>query len=138
MNRPRDEILFVVGRKHGRDSKPLEHVQPAPRVLAIAADSVTFPVEGVDVVVENKPRDGIPPWQRWNDYGIGLFLEEKAELRQSIDAFAEVEKLVDKIIVVKAKMPNPDTSDAERKIDSLIYSFYGLTQEDIALIEAAS
>lgn len=62
-------------------------------ITTMAVDSVTFPVEGVDVAVENKPREGIPPWQRWNDYGIGLFLEDKAELRQSIDAFAEVEKL---------------------------------------------
>ncbi|MDP7304691.1 MAG: hypothetical protein QGG09_16415, partial [Pirellulaceae bacterium] len=36
---------------------------------------------------------GIPAWQRWNDYGIGLFLEGKAELRQAADAFAQVESL---------------------------------------------
>src|SRR6185369_11084881 len=41
----------------------------------------------------------IPPWQRWNDYGIGLFLEggergvEKGELIQAAQAFSEVEKL---------------------------------------------
>lgn len=62
-------------------------------ITTMAVDSVTFPVEGVDASVENKPREGIPLWQRWNDYGIGLFLEDKAELRQSIDAFTEVEKL---------------------------------------------
>jgi hypothetical protein len=38
------------------------------------------------------------PWERWNDYGIGLLLEgstgsEKGELRQAADAFAEVERL---------------------------------------------
>ncbi len=35
----------------------------------------------------------IPEWQRWNDYGIGLFLKGKAELRQAEDAFLRVEEL---------------------------------------------
>ncbi len=62
-------------------------------ITTMATDSVTFAVEGVEAVVENNPREEIPPWQRWNDYGIGLFLEGKAELRQSIEAFDQVEKL---------------------------------------------
>ncbi len=61
-------------------------------ITTMAVDRVTFPVEGVAEIVDNKERE-IPPWQRWNDYGIGLFLEGKAELRQAADAFAEVEKL---------------------------------------------
>ena len=35
----------------------------------------------------------IPPWQRWNDYGIGLLLKGKAELRQAAEAFSQVERL---------------------------------------------
>jgi tetratricopeptide (TPR) repeat protein len=40
----------------------------------------------------------ILPWERWNDYGIGLLLEgstgsEKGELRQAADAFTQVERL---------------------------------------------
>ena len=69
---------------------------------------------------------------------VGVDRLRQFPLPKPSEGFAEVEKLVDKIIVVKAKMPNPDTSDAERKIDSLIYSFYGLTKEEIALVEAAS
>ena len=34
-----------------------------------------------------------PLWQRWNDYGIGMLLKGKAELKQAAEAFAEVEKL---------------------------------------------
>ena len=34
-----------------------------------------------------------PEWQRWNDYGIGLLVKGKAELRQAEEAFAEVERL---------------------------------------------
>lgn len=66
-------------------------------ITTIATDQVTFPVEGVPGVVTNAPSQ-IPPWQRWNDYGIGLLLEgdkgsEKGELTQALAAFAEVEKL---------------------------------------------
>ena len=61
-------------------------------ITTLAADSVTFPVDGIDSERAEQTRD-ISPWQRWNDYGIGLFLEGKAELRQSIEAFEEVERL---------------------------------------------
>lgn len=51
--------------------------------------------------------------------------------------FAEVEKLVDRIIAAKAKQPNTDTSGAEQNINELVYALYGLTSDEIALIEAA-
>jgi hypothetical protein len=61
-------------------------------VMTLASDSVTFPVEGIDArVVAQESK--IPVWQRWNDYGIGLFLEGKAELKQAEFAFQQVEKL---------------------------------------------
>ncbi|MEX0726853.1 MAG: multiheme c-type cytochrome [Planctomycetaceae bacterium] len=61
-------------------------------VTTLAVDEMTFPVAGVDVKVANEtPKP--PAWERWNDYGIGLFLEGKAELRQAAAAFGEVEKL---------------------------------------------
>jgi tetratricopeptide (TPR) repeat protein len=61
-------------------------------VTTLAADSVTFPVAGVAGEVKNPARD-IPEWQRWNDYGIGLLLKGKAELRQAAEAFEKVEAL---------------------------------------------
>jgi tetratricopeptide (TPR) repeat protein len=66
-------------------------------ITTIAADKITFPVEGVDATVTNEDSK-IVPWQRWNDYGIGLFSEgstgaEKGELIQATQAFEEVEKL---------------------------------------------
>ena len=60
-------------------------------ITTIASDSITFATPSNDRAVT--PDRGIPDWQRWNDYGIGLFLKGKAELRQTIDAFAEVEQL---------------------------------------------
>ena len=64
-------------------------------ITTIAADEITFPIEGS--AATNAPSK-IPPWQRWNDYGIGLLLEgdkgsEKGELVQAAAAFTEVEKL---------------------------------------------
>lgn len=61
-------------------------------ISTLAVDKVTFPVEGVEATVEN-PAVDFPLWQRWNDYGIGLLLKGKAELRQAEQAFTEVEKL---------------------------------------------
>ncbi len=61
-------------------------------ITTLAVDSIVFPVQGIDQPVEAQQRD-IPAWQRWNDYGIGLLLKGKAELRQAEEAFTEVEKL---------------------------------------------
>src|SRR6185436_11641684 len=66
-------------------------------ITTISSDRVVFPVEGIANVPTNAPSK-IIPWQRWNDYGIGLLLEgdkgsEKGELIQADNAFAEVEKL---------------------------------------------
>lgn len=64
---------------------------PLP-VVTIASDTLTLPVEGIDKPLAEQKTE-IPVWQRWNDYGIGLFLEGRAELRQAEQAFLEVEKL---------------------------------------------
>jgi hypothetical protein len=63
-------------------------------ITTLCSDKVTFPVEGSAAVVEN-PKVEFPLWQRWNDYGIGLFLKGKAELRQAADAFTVLDGLED-------------------------------------------
>ncbi len=78
--------LPLRGREPGK-----EYINQLP-ITTLASDSVTFPIEGIDLQVDNPPRD-IPEWQRWNDYGIGQFLKGKAELRQAAEAFEQVEKL---------------------------------------------
>lgn len=76
-----------------QDGKPYVNNLP---ITTLAVDSCTFPVEGVDIEVQPgatpDPRN-FPTWQRWNDYGIGLLLKGKAELRQAAEAFKQVEKL---------------------------------------------
>ena len=46
-----------------------EYVNDLP-VTTIAEDKVVFPVAGGAGQVLNEPSP-VPPWQRWNDYGIG-------------------------------------------------------------------
>jgi tetratricopeptide (TPR) repeat protein len=62
-------------------------------VITLASDRVRFPVKGVATSVENGA-SSVDLWQRWNDYGIGLFRKGgRGELRQAEAAFAEVERL---------------------------------------------
>ena len=82
--------LNYIEGKHPEGGTPF--VPEAP-VTTLATDSITFPVEGAENSgVENADRK-IPEWQRWNDYGIGLFLKGAGELRQAEQAFSKVEEL---------------------------------------------
>ena len=45
--------------------------------------------------------------------------------------------LVDKILALKKQNPSADTSALENEIDQLVYALYGLTPEEIALVEGA-
>lgn len=77
---------IIRGHQPGAD-----YVNQLP-ITTMATDTITFPIAGGESQVDNPARD-IPAWQRWNDYGIGLLLKGKAELRQAESAFKEVEKL---------------------------------------------
>jgi len=46
--------------------------------------------------------------------------------------------LVDRILSAKAADPAADTSALEREIDELVYQLYGLTAEEIAIVEGAT
>ena len=71
---------------------------PKLPVVAMATDTLSLPFEG-GPKVENKPSPITEVWQRWNDYGIGLFLEgadkggSKGELRQAEPVFQKVAEL---------------------------------------------
>ena len=45
-------------------------------------------------------------------------------------------QLVDRILEAKDADPDADTSALEREIDRLVYDLYGLTDDEIAAIEA--
>ncbi len=44
-------------------------------------------------------------------------------------------ELVDQILAAKKKDPNADTSTLEKQIDEMVYALYGLTPEEIAIVE---
>ena len=50
----------------------------------------------------------------------------------------EIECLVDNILSVKKQNSSADTSLSEREIDRLVYDLYGLTEEEIAIVEGKS
>ncbi len=90
---------FIAGRRKQGDlplrgfdpEKP--YGNPLP-ITVLASDTLEFSVEGGDFSEAVPAEDrGIPEWQRWNDYGIGLLLKGKGELRQAADAFRRVEDL---------------------------------------------
>jgi tetratricopeptide (TPR) repeat protein len=65
---------------------------PKTPVVDLCEDKVTLPVEGVAAAVPEQASPIKPPWQRWNDYGIGCYIEggigeKKGEFRQAEEAF---------------------------------------------------
>ena len=72
--------------------------RPVPRlpIVDICEDRVVLPVEGAMESLPDKQESPIkPPWQRWNDYGIGCLLEggagaKRGELRQAETAFRKL------------------------------------------------
>lgn len=47
----------------------------------------------------------------------------------------EVVELVNRIMLIRSKSGTSDTLSLEHQIDILIYSLYGLTSEEIAIVE---
>jgi len=64
-------------------------------VMTLATDSLTLPVGQGNAPAQDRK---IEPWERWNDYGIGLLRKAGesgmvGEMRQAEEAFVQVEKL---------------------------------------------
>ena len=66
-------------------------------ITTLAEDTVTLPLateSAADpIATGDAPARDIPEWQRWNDYGIGMLVKGKAELRLAEEAFRQVESL---------------------------------------------
>ena len=93
------EYMAIVAQGARKGDPPLRGYEDGPEtpnplpIVTMASDRITLPVAGVDAPLPDQPPRDVPVWQRWNDYGIGLFLEGKAELRQAEQAFLQVEQL---------------------------------------------
>ena len=53
----------------------------------------------------------------------------------SLEQQQPIVKLVDKILEIKRQNPRADTTKLEREIDEIVYKLYGLTEEEIQIIE---
>jgi hypothetical protein len=79
--------LAVRVRYRKFDHKYMEHVHgtdkvPKLPIVDLCADKVILPVKGVAETVQAQTSSIKPAWQRWNDYGIGCFLEGGPEGKQ--------------------------------------------------------
>jgi tetratricopeptide (TPR) repeat protein len=84
------------------DFKYMEYVhkesgKPIPKlpIVDICTDRVTLPVAGVAENVAEQESPIKPAWQRWNDYGIGCFIEgglglKRGNLKQAEVAFKKL------------------------------------------------
>jgi tetratricopeptide (TPR) repeat protein len=86
-------LLGGLGRSKAVDSRR----GPELPVMVMTEDKVTLPIRG-SVSVSAQNREAPAQWERFNDYGVGLFLAgnegaEKGLLKQAEEAFLEVTKL---------------------------------------------
>lgn len=68
------------------------------------------------------------------DIGVKVFRQfpvKKASLQEQ----GTIINLVDKVLSIKIENPNIDTKLFENEIDQMVYKLYGLTDEEIAIIE---
>lgn len=69
----------------------IDPANSAPSNATPAAPTTGDAVNIAELLPSKDPID--PVWQRWNDYGIGLFLTGTAQIKQAVEAFSQVEKL---------------------------------------------
>ncbi len=88
------EYLDFVRRDRDPAVDPLDLGKPGDPndlpIIEISRDTITL---AADDPTEPASDNQVPTWQRWNDYGIGMLLKGKAELKQAAEAFAMVESL---------------------------------------------
>ena len=70
-----------------------------------------------------------------NNHVNGYEIEQLPIFKTSLKQQQPIITLVNQILSVKKENPQSDTSDLERKIDRLVYALYGLTEDEIKIIE---
>lgn len=93
---PVDLSATVRYRKFDHEYMALVHKdKPVPKlpIVDICTDKVTLPVNGVAAEVPPQISPIKAGWQRWNDYGIGSFLEgggKRGNFKQAEEAFLKL------------------------------------------------
>jgi hypothetical protein len=83
-------------------------------------------------------------WMLMKDYGLHTYvitgvlaLPIKLQAIQGSEA-TRLRHLADRIISAKKQDPATNTSALEREIDQQVYALYGLTPEEIAIVEGTA
>lgn len=87
---------FRPGDRPFKNQGPPGEVGNELPITVMAEDRVVFDVRRSDgtVIRADRSERVLPElWQRWNDYGIGMLLAGKSQLRQAAEAFRQVEAL---------------------------------------------
>jgi hypothetical protein len=71
---------------------------------------------------------------RW----INLYVEKFPIPSPAADKKQAIERLVERILVAKARDSSVNTSPQEKQIDQLVCELYGLTPEEIQIVEESS
>ena len=66
---------------------------------------------------------------------IRQYLEQIPIATLTLEQNSQLETLTNQILTAKATDPTADTAAAEAEIDRLVYALYGLTPEEIAIVE---
>jgi adenine-specific DNA-methyltransferase len=53
----------------------------------------------------------------------------------NVSKISDIEKVVDKIVMAKTINSHADTKELEDEIDRQVYKLYGLTEDEIAIVE---
>lgn len=71
-------------------------------------------------------------------YDIGVKVFRKFPVaKASSDKQKSIINIVDKILSIKKSNPQANTTTLESKIDRMVYELYGLTKEEIAIVEGS-
>ena len=82
---------------------------------------------------------GLAPKTRTGDLVVSVQALEPLLVAPVTDAnqslVGQIETLVDEIIAAKTATPDADVVSVENEIDGVVYSLYGLTAEEIVIVE---
>ena len=135
-------------------AKPKVVYQDISRTYAFAYDKdgcfcgdTTFVLPTSSLAIVGILQSSAMKWWAHTDQGVpfGGFLRLKAQYmeRCPIPKMSEqhekaISRLVDRILAAKQRDAEVDVSALEREIDQLVYALYGLTPEEIKIVEGAS
>jgi len=114
---------------HSRDVIPIKLTKPNPHHFYLLAVINSWLLSWYHQKCSPKAQKGLFPKVLVSDLkDLPVCLVAESQQQPII-------KLVEKIVAAKAADPEADTSALEREIDRIVYELYGLTEEEIAIVE---